>query len=1229
MTKSSKNPKKRNRPSLSCNYCKKRKVKCDRNRPCSSCIKYNVGDLCTYPDEDIAGVHISENSFESTSPAENSGVILTFAVNSNVSSNQGAQSKFEEMQSKFYQDESDEAESNRFLEGQKEPLGFQQTFPPEQRRPHPPQVIPPQYQQNHNAQIISHPKEYQNSHQAQNGLAPLSTLIGAPSEVQSQLDMLKAKIKEIETSFGISATSSSASAFSSSLATRGEPPLKLPKTSTTGPVKLPPISWNQYHTPASTSLQDYESASSKLLFPHRNDTSPHIHKIDWESLRYNPDQNPTYIGSNPYPSEEETINFYDSYTPIHIKDSSRRTNNGPFAWLSLMKMDPGTLKLLKFMRSTQLEFSRYLQQAPLVLPTGEKDIPPPSPMHFKPMVTPSGVQPVVMKTQDAELAFREKAIDQDGYNDIRLYGNMKLSEMRTPIDQKKDQKQAPNGDKGTHTPSEEDTNSEKSKMNAPKEGGFVKGDVQRKLMNKHAISLGLTFYEGQIDQELHLIEKIKMILPKQKVIWKLINKFFSQMYPFLPFLDEEYFKADMEKILGPEGFMDAKIEKLSIEKRLDLANIGILLIVIRFAYLSLFSNRNGVNENNLNSVDPSPAAQELKYLLSNPINIDLIDMAQLCLDQFDLMRKSNLVVLQCAFFMRLYQIFAPEDGDGADGGYSQVFNGVLVQMAYSMGINREPDNFSDVCNDGRLNNVARKIWFFMLVTDLIQAYHFGNPMSINEKYFDTKQPYYKSGNENIKDVEMEKWVISTFAYFDNYYKRLTNILDTCLDIKKSTRMPYLISLINDFEIALNTNYGTLKQYLVPFKQETYHFPFIKIMKCKTYINMKVFSMTLFTHLYLYYERKNNVDFAYFYLKKNFSIICGEFIPGFFELIVNNYINFGEGADLILNPTVEFSIHRVGHFIFACLIKLNLTIFRMKNKEDHLSQLRENFSYNLRFTKFSKLSKMLEKIIRYCIGAMSRLSQRYYYAWRVTKAQQFLLKIISGEEFYKFCLDQDEVKFLDLNFEQIDELTNISETALKKFGKTKIFPVVSDLLESINGEDLEFSHPSSRHRDVSTPPQQIPKPPTPSFPKTPSVSTEMNRFPNGTLGSESTGSEYDDFQFIENPEIDLLWFQMANMKSDLNGTSNLAEGSTVANEFGQTPRPRAGSWFSGANNITTNAGYSDLPSMSLFATPLSPATATDNLGVINVNRFSSFLDGYEIFNSVDSFIGLERDKPDLL
>ena len=39
---------KRLRPSLSCNYCKRRKVKCDRGKPCSSCVRYNVANLCEY-----------------------------------------------------------------------------------------------------------------------------------------------------------------------------------------------------------------------------------------------------------------------------------------------------------------------------------------------------------------------------------------------------------------------------------------------------------------------------------------------------------------------------------------------------------------------------------------------------------------------------------------------------------------------------------------------------------------------------------------------------------------------------------------------------------------------------------------------------------------------------------------------------------------------------------------------------------------------------------------------------------------------------------------------------------------------------------------------------------------------------------------------------------------------------------------------------------------------------
>lgn len=411
----------------------------------------------------------------------------------------------------------------------------------------------------------------------------------------------------------------------------------------------------------------------------------------------------------------------------------------------------------------------------------------------------------------------------------------------------------------------------------------------------------------------------------------------------------------LESLVQKLAYSDSRLGDLKIEKRLDLAQIGILLIILRISYLSLFSNRRAVNQNNLNSNDPAPPAIEMKYLLSNPINIDVIDVAQLCLDQFELLRKSSLVILQCAYFMRLYHMFSPEDGDGADGGDSQIFNGMLVQMAYSMGINREPDTFPDICNDEKVNNLGRKIWFFLIINDLIQAYQYGNPLTIREKYYDTKLPYYKKGNENISDVSMEQHVISTFAYFEKYYYRLTAILDICLDIRKKVKVSQLSNLMGDFEHHLNDHYGTLRYFLVPFQQDNYVYPFLKTMKCKNYINMKGFLLTIYFHMYLYYESKKKTDFAYFYVKKIFATTCGEFVPSFFPLITNNYINFGETADLILNPTIESMIHKTTQMNFAILVRLNSTIYRMKHNANHGLNLRDNFGYKLKFAKLCKLA----------------------------------------------------------------------------------------------------------------------------------------------------------------------------------------------------------------------------------------------------------------------------------
>lgn len=46
---SNRTPTKRNRVQLSCTHCRHAKLKCDREKPCSQCVKRGRSSLCTFP----------------------------------------------------------------------------------------------------------------------------------------------------------------------------------------------------------------------------------------------------------------------------------------------------------------------------------------------------------------------------------------------------------------------------------------------------------------------------------------------------------------------------------------------------------------------------------------------------------------------------------------------------------------------------------------------------------------------------------------------------------------------------------------------------------------------------------------------------------------------------------------------------------------------------------------------------------------------------------------------------------------------------------------------------------------------------------------------------------------------------------------------------------------------------------------------------------------------------
>lgn len=753
--------KKRNRLSLSCNYCKKRKVKCDRGRPCSLCVKYNVGMLCTYPDPVWGSNPVDDNLnngslFLVQVLPQREGMVCTNSFG-------GTETLFQLAEQNDAKHEPEQVHKEKARKRDREFTGKElkivheplpQTWSSGSRSP--PNVGTASVVSFASVPSVSTvpyvPQDYQFQAEPQSG-------------VHSELAKLKDKIREIEDTIRVEgqikenqtkpnqvnnfqnvhadllntaavpfAPATAPAVFSSALPygssaplTASTPGYQVPKINTGFyrtvnhvPITLPPIWLAQGRAPTPPALPTPARTTSSGALVSLSSRQEHVTQET---------HNPSLLGINAYSSETDTINFYEGYTPIYMKDISRRKNFGPLSWLAVIKHDPALEKLCEFL-------CLFLDK-----PT--------------------------------------RAAISKAMNVHETEGKSRIAEKKLTDQKAKDLKH-------------EITEGQKNSTIAV--NVLLKDSIE---MNKSALVLGVSSLESELDLERRLVDRIELILPTQKILWTLINRFFESVYPYMPFLDEETFKSDITRIIGPEGYDDIKLEPLKIDMKLEFAILGTLLLVLRLTYVSLTTNVTGMDEEK-NTSDPVAL-----LLLENPVGPKATIMAQLCMDQFDLLRRTNLVVLQLAMYVRMVQVYDPEDGDGADGGNSQIFNGVLLQMAYSLGLNREPDYLHGMIqDDGKANNLGRKIWCHLMIADTEHSFKFGTPTLIAGRYHDTKLPYYIAGIENVKDVKLEQRVIASFSYFEIYYARLMEIVDMCMDLRGRHKVSHLTELVSHFEMFL-------------------------------------------------------------------------------------------------------------------------------------------------------------------------------------------------------------------------------------------------------------------------------------------------------------------------------------------------------------------------------------------------------------------------------------------
>ncbi|CDK27588.1 unnamed protein product [Kuraishia capsulata CBS 1993] len=995
---------KRHRIPLSCNVCRQRKVKCDRNRPvCDVCVKYNVGHLCQYD-------YIEEGDGSGKKEAEG-GKKQKTQKKANNDTNPALK-----VSSCPLKDNGNNGSPKYPAVFNKQPLvpptissPAQNTFEANAARfqPLPPQLV----QTNPSALPVG------------NGLGHHHVLPPIPSSfsnssppdrnapIQTELEDLKDKIRKIEASIAIAGFSGQSISYGQSASSLGNtPPTPLSnptfnapspgvqnweskwdqnysvqesKHYNHGPNHLPPPRQLQHRLPPAVPQSHSQPYNSRPDLSNSNKSNNGILDPSPASSMdggRGSTASKTGVFSNPELQStldpNETLNFHSGYIPMHFKES-RVVNHGPLAWITMVKKDP----FLKQMWSRVLKLKKQRKIFPHDMNTrddkGKDEIGidhdndndmgnPKSPVsncHGERIGfdCPSNNEAFKSsgKQSDLDDEFRDRMLENEGITDLQPY--------------------------------------KKAKKSHKEEG------------NKETLPLGISV--DKRETELTTIEHVERCLPNKKALWLYIDRFFEWVYPFMPYLDEETFCTDAEKIFGPRSDSEEKIESITLVRRLDFATVGILLLVLRFSHLSLMSNSD-------NAVAEKQMTDEEKYLLKFPIGVDVTVVAQLCLNQFRLLRRCTLTIFQCALYMRLYHKYAPEDGDGGDGGDSQIFTGMLIQMGTSMGLNRDPVNFEPMFVNPRLANLWRKIWYCLLSFDFFQSFALGNPQTSRSNFYDSNLPIYSSSASSIKNVYLEEEVIASINRRFALEVKLQEIAEKALDLKNPPKVVDLLKSLTSLREFIYTEYGSLRKIMIEPTDGDHVKNIRKVKRVVEYCEANLLIHPVYYHIFLHYEDVDNFDVCS-HLSKVILKEIMQIVSNFFELLKTSYKYVGRGFDTILTPCLEMAMHKTLQFQFSLYVRCA-----------HLKeQGASSFELDQAMAKF--LEQLIHNVKNYLKG-LQVVSKKYYYAWRMSKAQNFILKML-----------QDLPAFLKSGVFEASEIPH--KNAISGFG-AKDFQKLVDIID---------------------------------------------------------------------------------------------------------------------------------------------------------------------------------------
>lgn len=480
-----------------------------------------------------------------------------------------------------------------------------------------------------------------------------------------------------------------------------------------------------------------------------------------------------------------------------------------------------------------------------------------------------------------------------------------------------------------------------------------------------------------------LVVLIQLALPKPYIIWALVERFYKILYPYVPFIDEVVFKSWLVSIIGPVS-VPAGIVTIAINQRTDYAYLGILLLILRLAHLSLFDGCNCLN------AGPRGDAHDIEALAQVPIPDVFVEYAEQCLGTFNLLKDNEIEIIQLLALLRTVNYVNPMVTKPYD--HNQTVAALHIQMAMSSWINREPGQYSNEEGLEKRINQNRNLWYCLVFLDFQLSVSLGSFPQIHPDTFNVELPAVGQRVLKFFDLELEH---ASRAHFHR------------LDRLRKTFMPALM-LVG--RVGGEFSIGEILQKLRPIEdcqcnamEEISDFssqPAVNIAESvyrnsvlQVYLWCQYFSFCTYYHIYFFYHRRNEYEQA------------GNVEVRLVQSIVNNILPLipykcGQRLDPFAGTTDLFSgiaffecVWPISLALLVFLAKYNSYLVAMSLNDMHEARKASDPRYFNLHGALEKYTKTLIELLNIFTSFFEATRRRYYICEKLYNFQRYCVDAI--------------------------------------------------------------------------------------------------------------------------------------------------------------------------------------------------------------------------------------------